>query len=123
MSALLGRREGTFRKKSELLLFALIYLFIALSVIPGAGSAVISLISMICGHEETIVEYLREISLLLYPIVASISLVLSWFERVNTNHKMAWIIIGIPVALIAAMLVLDCHPFISMYILPSIPLK
>ncbi len=123
MSALLGRREDPFRKQIELLLFALVYLFIALSVIPGAGSAVISLISMICGHEETIVEHLREISLLLYPVVASISLVLSWFERVNAKHKKAWLIIGIPLALIAAMLVMDCHPFISLYILPSIPLK
>lgn len=123
MSTLLGRRDDPFRKKIELLLLALVYLFIALSVIPGAGSAVISLISIICGHEETIVEYLREICLLLYPIVASISLVLSWFERVNAKHKKAWLIIGIPFALTAAMLAMDCHPFISMYILPSIPLK
>lgn len=122
MSAL-TRREDSSKKKVEFFLFALSYFFLALSVIPGAGSAVISLISMICGHEETIVEHLREISLLLYPIVTSIALVSSWFERVKANNKNAWLIIGIPFALIAAMLVMDCHPFISLCILPNIPLK
>lgn len=104
-------------------LFVIAYGFIVLSLIPGIGSALISLISLILGHETSTVDYLREWSLLLYPLVATISLCLSWIERINQDHMKSWLILSMPFAFMVVMLCLDCHPFISLFILPTIPKK
>lgn len=105
---------------TERWLFVVAYVLVALSLLPALASALIAIISLIVGNETSVVDYLRELSILFYPLLAAVSLCTSWIQRVNQERKKSWILISNPFVFIAFMLMLDCHPFISLFILPTL---
>lgn len=95
-------------------------LLVALTILPGLGSAAIGLISMIVGNEESLIDHVREWLMLAYPAVTTAALCVAWLALIDRRISRSFAALSVPIIYIAIMLCFDCHPFMSLFILPDV---
>ena len=95
-------------------------LLVAFTILPGLGTAAIGLISMIVGNEESFIDHLREWLILAYPGVTTAAVCVAWIALIDRRFARSFAALAVPIIYIAIMLCFDCHPFMSLFILPDI---
>lgn len=95
-------------------------LLVALSILPGLGTAAIGLISMIVGNEESLIDHVRQWLMLTYPVVAAAALCVAWLAFIDRRFSRSFTALSVPILNIAIMLCFDCHPLMSLFILPGV---